>query len=157
MYDKDFIINYQGSMTKLLKNISNNLSIELLYNQIQHDVFYRNIALKLDDNLIMLATSSASISSIKFFNLLKNANTTPIGEVLFAKQSTIIRSRDMQITTMQLSEISNPKFYDYLNNLNYIDNTIIIKRESVFIDTTNNDDKMYLFEYILPTIELLVK
>jgi chorismate-pyruvate lyase len=140
-------------MTKTLKSLDNNLSVEILKTGVQGDNYVRIIALKLSNTPVIAAISQTNLQNKLFKDIIANADTTPIGTKLFTPNSSIKRRDDMLIRKIKLSSIKNPVVTAYLSKLGYTDNDLIIERYSIFYYQQQTLD---LIEYILPSIDKFV-
>ncbi len=143
------IVSNQASMTKTLKSLDPDLSVQILKTGVQNDKYVRIIALKLSDTPVIAAISQTSLKNPLFKDIIANADATPIGVKLFAPNSPIKRHADMQISEIKLSSIKNRVLYNYIASLGYTDKNVIIKRYSQFYYQKQTLD---LIEYILPSI-----
>lgn len=142
------LINNKGSMTKALLSLSPNFTVELLKNGIISNNYVRVSSLKLDNNPVITAVVSTNVTDSTFVTILRNANTTPIGKMLFAKDSGITRS-DMKVNVMIVQDIKNEVAHTYLNKIGYTDKTHIVARDSVF---THGKETLDITEYVLPSM-----
>lgn len=143
------LVSNQASMTKTLKALDPDLSVQILKTGVQNDKYVRIIALKLSNTPVIAAISQTSLKNPMFKDIIANADATPIGVKLFAPNSPIKRRADMQISEVKLSSIKNPVLHNYLASLGYTDKDVIIKRYSQFYYQKQTLD---LIEYILPSI-----
>lgn len=142
------LINNRDSMTKALQSLSHNFSVELIKNGVVSNNYVRISSLKLDNTPVIEAIVSTNVSNQTFVTILRNANTTPIGKMLFAKNSGIVRN-DMKVSVMTVQDIKNPIAHDYLNKIGYDDKTHIVARNSEF---THQKETLEITEYILPSM-----
>jgi len=142
LYDK-------GSMTKQLESLDGRLGVEVLYSAMDETNYIRIASLKLRNTPVLIGISKASEDSPYFMNVLQNANVTPIGKVLFAKDSKVTRDKKMHVESIHLSQIKNLIVRTYLMRLGYIDEDVIYQRTSIF---HYENQSMQLVEYILPSI-----
>lgn len=162
-YTLDRLIYNPKSMTSMLNLLGNDLRVYVLRNQIicKHQKYYyqRNVVIKLDNIPIILATSLTALSNKTFVNILKNANSNPIGYQLFATNSNIKRSPMMCICKIyNTKKIGSYIFENYLSNikldkLDALTVEYIVKRKSYF---NLKRESMQLTEYILPTIKQFI-
>lgn len=143
------LVSNQASMTKTLKVLDPDLSVQILKTGVQNDKYVRIIALKLSNTPVIAAISQTSLKNPMFKDVIANADVTPIGVKLFAPNSPIKRHTNMQISEVKLNAIKNPVLHSYLASLGYTDKDIIIKRYSQFYYQKQTLD---LIEYILPAI-----
>lgn len=143
------LVSNQASMTKTLKSLDPDLSVQILKTGVQNDKYVRIIALKLSNTPVIAAISQTSLKNSMFKDIIANADVTPIGVKLFAPNSPIKRHADMQISEVKLSSIKNRVLRNYVANLGYTDKDVIIKRYSQFYYQKQTLD---LIEYILPSI-----
>lgn len=144
---EDFI-NNKDSMTKALQSLSPNFTVELLKNGIISNNYVRISSLKLDNTPVIVAIVSTNVTNSTFVTILRNANTTPIGKMLFAKDSGITRS-DMKVNIMIVQDVKNEIAHSYLNKIGYTDKTHIVARDSVF---THDKETLNITEYVLPSM-----
>lgn len=142
------LLDNKQSMTGQLEDLDSDLTVDVLYSGVENKKFERIVSLNLADEPVLIGVSQARQSSPYFVNILKNANTTPIGMVLFAPNSQIRRD-DMQVETIHLSSIKDIIVKEYLSELGYNYDTHIYKRVSTF---RYKKQSMQLIEYILPSI-----
>lgn len=142
------LINNRGSMTTALQSLSPNFTVELLKNGIISNDYVRVSSLKLDNTPVIEAIVSTNVSNSTFVTILRNANTTPIGKMLFAKDSGITRN-DMKVSVMTVQDIKNQIAHDYLNKIGYSDKTHIVARNSVFM---HDKETLEITEYVLPSM-----
>lgn len=142
------LINNKGSMTKALESLSSNFTVELLKNGIISNNYVRISSLKLDNTPVIAAVVSTNVTNSTFVTILRNANTTPIGKMLFAKDSGITRS-DMKVNVMIVQDVKNEIAHAYLNKIGYADKTHIVARDSVF---THDKETLDITEYVLPSM-----
>lgn len=151
------LINNPQSMTKLLEKINPNLTVSVLSNDIQihnnQQYYERNIALNLEHTPVLVATSSTALSNSMFLNILQSSGTTPIGNTIFATKSLIKRNPEMHINKIHIYIINNVVLRNYLLDLGYHKNDMVIMRQSCFC---YNKETMQLIEYILPTINKFI-
>ena len=143
------LVSNQASMTKTLKSLDPDLSVQILKTGVQNDKYVRIIALKLSGTPVIAAISQTNLKNPLFKDIIANADVTPIGVKLFAPNSPIKRNADMQISKVELSSIKNPILHDYIASLGYTGKDAIIKRYSQFYYQKQTLD---LIEYILPSI-----
>ena len=143
------VVYNNASMTKTLKSLDNNLSVQILKTGVQGNNYVRIIALKLSDTPVIAAISQTNLKNKMFKDIIANADTTPIGVKLFAPDSPIKRRNDMQISQIKISAIPNSVIRSYLYSLNYTESDTITQRYSQFYYQKQTLD---LIEYILPSI-----
>ena len=150
----DQLINNKDSMTKSLKGLNQNLSIEVLKTGRQSQNYVRISSLKLDNTPVIVAISKTKITNKWFCLLLVNANSSPIGNKLFAPDSEVKRGK-MIITKIYIEDIKDPVIIKYLNKLgSHLKEPFIIMRKSSFY---YHEEDMDLIEYILPSINQFIK
>ncbi len=142
------IANDHGSLTKSLKALNSNYSIEVLATGANKTEYRRTIAEKLNNIPVIMASSSANLDNVFFVNLLANSATKSIGEVLFAPDSKIKR-KQMENQHITVGEINNDAIKDYLYKLGYTQHQEIIYRDSIF---SLDDQNMQIEEYFLPSL-----
>ena len=147
------VVNNPASMTKTLKALDNNLSVQMLKTGQQGTKYVRIVALKLSGTPVIAAISQTDMTNTTFKNIIANADVTPIGTKLFASDSTIKRRQNMQIRQIKLSSIKNSVITDYLLNLGYTPGTYLTERSSQFYSQMQTLD---LIEYILPAMDKFV-
>lgn len=143
------VVYNNASMTKTLKSLDNNLSVQILKTGVQGNNYVRIISLKLSDTPVIAAISQTNLKNKMFKDIIANADVTPIGVKLFAPDSKIKRRDDMQITQIKVRAVTNPVIRNYLYSLSYTDNDTITQRYSQFYYKQQTLD---LIEYILPSI-----
>lgn len=143
------VVYNNASMTKTLKTLDNNLSVQILKTGVQGNNYVRITSLKLSDTPVIAAISQTNLKNTMFKDIIANADVTPIGVKLFAPDSKIKRRDDMQITQIKVRAITNPVIRNYLYSLSYTDNDTITQRYSEFYYKYQTMD---LIEYILPSI-----
>lgn len=156
-------LNYSGSTTKLFKSTTYNYKIEVLSSEVKemskdssgihNNNFQRIVVIYLDNIPIMIALSYTNCSCQKFFSILQEADTKPIGEFLFVAHSGIKRAK-MKIYQIKIKNIQNNVIRDYILQLPLPNNYAIYERKSRF--TYHKDkktEKMFLIEYMLPGLE----
>lgn len=143
-----FLYN-KSSMTKQLESLDNNLTVLILYSGMQDNVFKRITSLNLSNRPVIIGLSQAQTGSPDFVDILKHADTTPIGKILFAPKSGISRDPDMQVEQVYLKYIADKTVKNYMTGLGYTDNDIIYKRTSIF---RKDKQTLQVIEYILPSI-----
>lgn len=149
----EFLYN-QSSMTKQLNSLDDSLQVIILYSGMDGNNFKRISSLNLRNKPVIVGLSFAKSGNPYFVDLLKNADTTPIGKVLFAKDSGVARDPNMEVEQVYLSYISEKRVRTYIASLGYTDNDIIYKRTSIFRKDQQN---MQVIEYILPSIHYWIK
>ncbi len=146
------LMNNPQSMTKFLQSLNHKLSIKKISDFTSGNQFTRIISMDLDDTSVLIGVSTTDKNSPTFYDILSHADTNPIGNKLFATNSKIHRNSNMQTSIIDIKSIMDSKIVqEYLiKTLKYNNNQKIIMRQSIF----ENDDyeKMYLTEYVLPSI-----
>lgn len=142
------LLNSCGSMTEQLKRLHYDFSVELLKTEIVDNKILRYTLLKLNNTPVIIAESSCLITDDIFFEIIKNADTTPIGKYLFAPNSEITRT-NIEIDQIKISDLNNKQTTQkYILN-NYASSQQLWQRNSMFF---HNMQKMSLVEIILPNI-----
>ena len=142
-----------GSMTKQLEEKGHHLSVTLLSEEYYLEYFRRYTILNLDNIPVVLACSQTDIKNKYFHHLLKNASTTPIGKFLFAKDSRVERSPDMEIKLIEINELENhPLIIKNLVSHKYQQSQRFWQRKSLF---TYETESFELIEILLPELDLL--
>lgn len=126
------LVNNKASITKSLKSLDKNLSVQILKTGTQGQNYVRIISLKLSGTPVIAAVSETNQKNAMFRDILANADVTPIGVKLFSPNSQIKRRDDMDISEVKISEIKNPVISEYLYSIGYTDNDVIIMRDSQF-------------------------
>ncbi len=147
-----FIAN-EDSMTTALKQLDPNLSVELLESGEKHGVFVRTVVLKLQQTPVILAVSRAGNDSPIFVKILAEADRTPIGTRLFAKDSGIRRS-SMEVKQVSREQIQEESLKSYLRTLNIPTDSFLALRRSLF---TQGEEQLELIEYVLPSVETFLE
>lgn len=142
------LLNSCGSMTEQLKKLHYDFSVELLKTEIVDNKISRYTLLKLNNIPVIIAESSCLISDTVFYEIIKNADTTPIGKYLFAKNSHIIRS-NVETTQIKSSDITNSQIIQSFLLNNFSPLQFFWLRTSVF---RHSQQQMNLNETILPNI-----
>ncbi len=142
------LLNSCGSMTEQLKKLHYDFSVELLKTEISDNKISRYTLLKLNNTPVIIAESSCLITDDIFFEIIKNADTTPIGKYLFAKNSQIIRS-NVEITQIKSHGITNAQIIQSFILKNFSPSQLFWLRTSVF---RHSQQQMNLNETILPNI-----
>lgn len=142
------LLNSCGSMTKQLENLGHTLNVDVLHEGIENDCFRRYTILKLNTTPVVIACSSTMISNSFFTNLLKNANTTPIGKFLFAPNSQVQRAQ-IDIQQIAINDIRQPHLQDFAQQ-KYQYQQHLWQRNSLF---TCHHEIMELCEIILPELD----
>lgn len=148
------IVHNPDSMTKSLKAINSDFSVQVLQTGESGSQYIRVSVLKLSGTPVLAAVSQTNSNNKIFVAILSGANKHSIGEVLFSPNSSIKRSDNMIIKDIHLHDISNPVIFKYLISLGYAQNQNIIARQSQFY---YNKERMDLIEYILPSINTYLK
>ncbi len=148
-----FLYN-QASMTKQLESLDNNFKVVVLNSAMVDSTYKRIVSLNLSNIPVLVAISQAKTSSPYFVDLLKNADTKPIGKVLFAKNSGVIRDLGMKVDQVHLSYITDKTLRNYIASLGYTDKDVIYKRTSIF---RKEAQFMQLDEYVLPSIHTFLR
>lgn len=149
----DFLYN-QSSMTKQLLSLDNSLKVTLLFSGMDGSTFKRISSLSLKNKPVIIALSQARIGNPYFINLLQNANTTPIGKILFAGDSGVFRDPNMEVEQVYLDFISDHTVKTAIAGLGYTNRDIFYKRTSIF---RKDKQSMQVVEYILPSIHYWIK
>ncbi|MCE3269489.1 MAG: hypothetical protein K0R49_1743, partial [Burkholderiales bacterium] len=139
----------KSSMTKQLQSLDANFKVILLYSGMDGTNFKRISSLNLSNKPVIIGLSLAHNDSPYFVDLLKNANTMPIGKKLFAKNSGIYRDPKMNVEQIELNNISSITVKTYIAGLGFTNNDLIYKRTSIF---RKDKEYMQVIEYILPSI-----
>lgn len=145
----DQLLHNKQSMTKQLESLNADLKVDVIHSEFKDNKFERVVSLKLKNNPVLIGVSEAHVSSPYFVSILKNADTLPIGKILFAKGSQVKRDKNMQIANIYSPAITDVVVKNCISKLGYDDHVIIYKRTSVF---RYKNQKMQLTEYILPAI-----
>jgi chorismate-pyruvate lyase len=122
-------------------------------NQAESEYYERNIVLNLNNVPVLVATSQTLLSNAIFLDILQNSGTQPIGNRLFAPDSSIKRDPTMSIRKVCIVDIDNIILQDYLLSLNYNKNDTLIMRKSYFY---YKKEALQLIEFILPTISQFI-
>ena len=144
------ILNSCGSMTRNLEKLGHELTVNLLFEGIISGKYHRVVTLNLDVIPVVLACSTTDRSNEFFYQLLKNADITPIGKFLFAKHSGVERQEGMQLQLLKIVEIFEQKLCEQLKKYNYSPEQKFWLRQSIF---NYADEKLYLSEIILPELD----
>lgn len=149
----EFLYN-QSSMTKQLESLDDSLKVTLLYSGTDGSNFKRISSLNLRNKPVIVGLSQAKTGNPYFVELLQSADTKPIGKVLFAPDSGVIRDPNMTVEQVYLNYISDHTVQTYIASLGYSNNDVIYKRTSIF-----RKDKQYMqvIEYILPSIHYWIQ
>ena len=142
------LINNRGSMTEALQSLKHTFSVELIKNGIISNDYVRISSLKLDNTPVITAVVSTNVSNATFVSILRNANTTPIGKILFAKNSGVTRG-NMKIDVMTVNDIDNTIAKAYINKIGYDNKTHIVARSSQFL---HDKEVLIVTEYVLPSM-----
>lgn len=146
------LLNSCGSMTRQLENLGHRLSVTLLAEHETNDYFQRYTTLNLNNTPVVVACSQTLNTNNFFHNLLRNANTTPIGKFLFANQF-VKRQADMQIKQVTINHFSHhPIITANILRCKYQPNQIFWQRKSIFEYLDN--EQFELIEVLLPELEL---
>lgn len=148
-----FLYN-KASMTEQLKHLDKDFKVILLYSGMEGSNFKRISSLNLSGKPVLVGLSLAKTGSPYFVDLLKNADTTPIGKILFAKDSGVSRDPNMEVEQVYLNYISDSTAKAYISSLGYTNSDVIYKRTSIF---RKGEESMQLIEYILPSIHNWIK
>ncbi|MDQ5922036.1 MAG: hypothetical protein QG673_2095 [Pseudomonadota bacterium] len=148
------IVHNPDSMTRSLKAINSDFSVQVLQTGESNSQYIRVSVLKLSGTPVLAAVSQTSSNNKIFVSILSSANKHSIGDALFSPNSLIKRSDNMTIKNIHLQDISNPAIFKYLIGLGYTQNQNIIARQSQFY---YNKEHMDLIEYILPSINAYLK
>ena len=144
------LIANKGSMTTALKSLHHDFTVQLLKTGVEDNNYVRISSLKLDGTPVLAAITSTNLNNPTFVNILKNASTTPIGQMLFAPNAQIYRRDNMQIKTIDIRFIQNSCIYTYLTKtLGYQGDRKIVVRQSQFY---HQNETLDITEYILPSI-----
>ncbi len=141
------IINNQQSMTNTLKDLDANFSVNIIYNAELNQHYMRIVALELKKTPVLMAVSITNSNNKIFYDILANSQDSSIGYKLFAPDSKIKREHNMNINYVYISQIDSQPLYNYLLQMGYIKNTILIERKSIFY---YQQESMALSEFILP-------
>ena len=141
-----------GSLTKKLKTLNENFSIELLQTGNNSTEYRRTIAEKLNNVPVVMASSFTELKNTFFVDLLANSATKSIGETLFAHDSKVKR-KQMNNKHITIQEIKNPTIQEYLYKIGYNTQTKIIYRNSIF---TFENQNMHIEEYFLPSLNKFI-
>jgi chorismate-pyruvate lyase len=144
------LLNSCGSMTKQLEALGHKLSVTLVYEGIENDRFCRYVTLNLNQKPVVVACSSSKLQNHFFVNLLKKANTVPIGKFLFASGSMVQRIEKMELELVSPDKIKNTLLISLLNTRNYQTKQIFWQRSSTF---EYMDETLSLVEIILPELD----
>lgn len=110
------LVSSTNSMTENLLHLGNDLRVKLIYDGVRDDKYCRDIILYLDNTPVIIASSTTNLDNQYFVNILKNANTTPIGKFLFNPKYNIARE-DMQVLAIDGAKpIELPYHYNPLDN-----------------------------------------
>ncbi|MCC2624581.1 MAG: hypothetical protein K0R14_454 [Burkholderiales bacterium] len=145
-----FLYN-QSSMTKQLESLDNNFQVIVLNSGMAGDDYKRIVSLTLSNIPVIVAISQAKTGSPYFVDLLKNADTKPIGKILFARNSGVIRDLGMKVDQIYLNHIGDNTVRNYIASLGYTNKDVIYKRTSIF---RKKAQYMQLDEYVLPSIHI---
>lgn len=146
------LLNSCGSMTKQLEALGHYLTVTLLAEEILNGNFKRYITLNLNEVPVVIACSHTATCNTFFYQLLKNASTTPIGKFLFSSQDNQVSRAD----NMLISQINTPGLMQQypliasrLAKHSYQAEQLFWQRQSVF---TYYQEKLELIEIILPEL-----
>lgn len=137
-------------MTKQLEDLGQKLSIKLIKEGIEDNHFRRYTTLNLNNREVVAACSSVRLTYPFFTDILKNANTIPIGKFLFAPGSIVRRRNDMCLELIAKSQIKPQLLQDILTGLRYRDDQAFWQRTSVF---EFQNETLDLIEIILPELD----
>lgn len=147
------IIYNKASMTTSLKSLNPDFKVQLLKTGVQGSNYVRVSSLKLANIPVIAAISQTDLKNKTFVTLLANADTQPIGKMLFSPNSKFKRNSQMTVINTTVNSISNPVIKNYLKSIGYDDSQAIIERKSQFL---YNSETMDLIEYILPSIKQFI-
>ncbi len=140
-------------MTKQLESLGTKLSVTLLAEIEEKDYFRRCITLNLNNTPVVVASSQTLIRYSFFYELLKNASTTPIGTFLFAADSQVQRQADMQLKLVTVNDLHHlPQIIQNLGQHSYQAQQTFWQRTSIF--TYHDEEQFELIEILLPELEL---
>lgn len=142
------LLNSCGSMTKQLESLHASLNVSLINEGVVDDKFYRHTILSLNQTNVVAACSLTAIQNSFFVTLLQNANNTPIGKFLFAKNNAVGRTQ-IEIKLVDITQISDITLRKFLNK-NYINDQQFWQRHSIF---QYQNEQMELIEIMLPELE----
>ncbi len=148
------IINNPQSMTKSLKKLNNNFSVNILYSGVESSYYKRLVALKLESTTVIIASSSTKLDNSTFVDILSRSKGNSIGLQLFSPTSKIKRLPDMAIKHIQTQQINSRTLATYLISIGYKPSQEIISRTSTFY---YKNESMILCEYILPSLNQFLK
>lgn len=136
-------------MTAQLENLGQQLTISLIHEEVSQQQFQRLITLNLNDIAVVAAFSYTGLNQRFFSQLLRNANTTPIGKFLFANPSKAKRLDNMQIKQAKLQQIQTIKLQEMLLASGYTPEQLFWQRSSIF---SYQDEQLHLQEILLPEL-----
>ena len=141
-----FLADY-GSTTKYFKSWSDDYNIEVLDTGIVGDLFFRVVAIYVDQIPVIVGISQTKLTNPTFLSILQNAGVSPIGEKLFSPDFGIQR---IGLSTDQIDKdlISNNIIKEYV--FKNCDVNKIYFRQSEFVVA---NEVMGLKEFILPGLE----
>jgi len=146
------LLNSCGSMTRQLEDLGHKLSVTLLAECSENNNFRRYTTLNLNNTPVVVACSQTLIKNQFFYNLLKNASTTPIGKFLFSNNQ-VRRLENMKIELVNQKHFQQHKII--INNIilhKYRLDQTFWQRTSIFRHSKN--EQFELIEILLPELEL---
>lgn len=143
------ILNSPESTEQSFKFLSADYSSDVIFSDFDNDTYKRSDIIKLDNVLVMVATSETKTANDLFVNLLQTSKNTSIGTKLFAAKSGI-RRRRMTVSQLNSTAINDSFIASYLNSFGFIHNVYL--RETIF---SCNQQTMDLKEYILPGLKFI--
>lgn len=144
------VLQNPGSTTRFFGSLTDDYLLEVLYSGLDETFYQRITVIKLDNIPVMLNLSSTHVNNRSFMNILQNAQTSPIGNSLFADGSKISRG-EITIAQIRLNEINNQVVSEYMQAMNIYED--LYYRYSIF---SHRQETMELTEYALPGLDMIL-